>query len=549
MTTNITASGPTLAAVLAALGAQGYVNELVEQRVAVDLQDKVQDLESALDRAAAMMKTQGALIDHLADVTECPESAELDVWLGAMAEGHRNRFDILTMLADSAGFPVEGDVIDTNALVDHIRHLAEGLAARDVTLMEVGRLLNAVPDATLPAAVQSRLEELEAVRKHAVTELNARIDRIIDEADQSATLAAVRADRIADLEGELMRVREAVPALRTFKADDLVWLTFKGGERVPGIIKGDDPDAGTYFVKYYDCPPNGSSGEATSVQPEQLEPRSGDEPGDPAPDPEKPKRAPRKKKAESAESLPEGVTREEYADWKAQQEALGRTEHINPMEYKRQRDAAMVGLARVVEKKPEASGPWAGLTPIATGTRVSYAPNPAGGLYEPGQGVVVGMTKVFDEAGYTVECDKRGRVAVRHADTFTLPTLEPADATTEVVAPKQAADTTQAGNAEFEALPAADLEPGSVVRALLDTGEVVTGSIEKAWGDGARVQLVVDGQREFVSGDRLRAPAEAMVPEANEPAAVLIPAGAERFDPEKHDLPKFKTDDFSLGDF
>jgi len=71
-----------------------------------------------------------------------------------------------------------------------------------------------------------------------------------------------------------------------------------------------------------------------------------------APPAEEPKKKRRKKRAVVNPNLgwPAGVSRAEYKAWKAQQEAAGLTENINPQEYKRARDAGGVTPAPAAAK-------------------------------------------------------------------------------------------------------------------------------------------------------------------------------------------------------
>lgn len=525
------------------------------------------------------------------------------------------------------------DLVRSNELLaKEATELEARVDEREETLVAIARLIGAVPDATLPATVESAFKGLWA-----------RIDRLIIECDESATLAASRADRIAELEGELMRLRASNPAapLPAFKPGDLVTVTWPDGlTTAPGIIRGSDTDSGRFQVDYYDMPPANSTGE-TWAEAERLALRSGNEPGDPpAPEPEKPKRT-RKPKAAPAEptpevtdgplseagavkpdvvivasdapmtfainsrvtilwrpghlqtpatvlglnaqgryvleyevgvnakyladalerdltaldveaerTWPEGVSRDEYREWKTEQHARGVTERVDPQEYKRLKDAGLI-VAR----------------PVAA---------PAA---EP-----TGSAAVTPDGKWATDLDPaKGESRPAPAAPSPIVVAQPNPA-----APLGVQQATKA-SAMFEKLPPAKLAFEADVWALLETGEFAKAMIENVWGDGVRVQLLTpEKDRIFLPGSRLRAvhvayeaddftlhpciitgldrlgealvdvlftetgrrapfglpvgdlrPAAAPVPEANEPAAVPIPEGAERFDPEQHPLPEF----------
>jgi hypothetical protein len=78
-----------------------------------------------------------------------------------------------------------------------------------------------------------------------------------------------------------------------------------------------------------------------------------------APPVEEPKKKKRRKRAATSPNLgwPAGVSRAEYKAWKAEQEARGATENVNPQEYKRLRDA---GLVDVGAKKADAKAATGG---------------------------------------------------------------------------------------------------------------------------------------------------------------------------------------------
>lgn len=73
-----------------------------------------------------------------------------------------------------------------------------------------------------------------------------------------------------------------------------------------------------------------------------------------APVVEEPKKKRKRRRANAISpnlGWPAGVSRAEYKAWKEQQEAAGKTENVNPQEYKRQRDAGLVkpGVSAVAE--------------------------------------------------------------------------------------------------------------------------------------------------------------------------------------------------------
>ena len=77
-----------------------------------------------------------------------------------------------------------------------------------------------------------------------------------------------------------------------------------------------------------------------------------------APPVEEPKKKKRKRRVAGALSpnlgWPQGVSRAEYKTWKDSQVAAGRTEGLNPQEYKRAKDAGLV-KAEAAPKKVEAT--------------------------------------------------------------------------------------------------------------------------------------------------------------------------------------------------
>jgi hypothetical protein len=78
-----------------------------------------------------------------------------------------------------------------------------------------------------------------------------------------------------------------------------------------------------------------------------------------APPVEEPKKKRRRKRAVTNPNLgwPAGVSRAEYKAWKSQQEEAGRSENLNPQEYKRLRDAGAVTITPVNAKPAAAKAP------------------------------------------------------------------------------------------------------------------------------------------------------------------------------------------------
>ncbi|MEB3329208.1 MAG: hypothetical protein VKQ33_08265 [Candidatus Sericytochromatia bacterium] len=76
-----------------------------------------------------------------------------------------------------------------------------------------------------------------------------------------------------------------------------------------------------------------------------------------APPVEEPKKKRRRKRTVTNPNLgwPAGVSRAEYKAWKTEQEAAGRSENLNPQEYKRLRDAGAVTITPVAAKPVRAS--------------------------------------------------------------------------------------------------------------------------------------------------------------------------------------------------
>jgi hypothetical protein len=287
--TNIIVSGPTRAAILAALGSDGAVHSPIasnaERQVAVELEGHVQELETS----------NQALAKELAD-----------------SEAERE-----SLVKDSDRLVEE--VATLRRARTELEQSADRLAA---TCGAIAKLVGGTPgpnDGWLVDAVKSALKW--------------RDEEIAD-----------KFKRIEMLEGDVRRLGaqllDGKASAAPLKLGDLVTCTWPDGEtKAPGIIRGDDPETGRFLVEYYDMPPSGSSGE-TWAAPEQLAHRSGEEPGDP-PTIKKTKRATGKKKAEEAEQAPP-IDRDHYNAWKAGQEEAGITEGLDEMEFKRLKDAGVL---------------------------------------------------------------------------------------------------------------------------------------------------------------------------------------------------------------
>jgi hypothetical protein len=408
-----------------------------------------------------------------------------------------------TIEAIAACMGVE-DPEDTVQLVQ----TAKRLLSLDTILNEVAMAVGYHGDdnSPIPGLVLDRITEARHLEEQ-VAQLTG------DLKEAEGTIAELRSIR-AQLTGELAQAEKraaaaGTPAVQSYKAGDLVIVTWPdGATTAPGIVRGHDPETGRYKVDYFDLPPSGGSGE-TWAEASRLAVRSGDEPGDPPAEETKPKatRAPRKKKAdepapEGGITWPEGVTREDYTAWENEQHAMGVTEGVNPLEYKRLRDAGLI-IAKPPAEEPKAPAPDVPTAELLhPGTRVTYEANPSAGIYQSGTGSIVSPSKVHGGPGYVVERDQGGRCVMAAASVKEVVAEEVLEE--EPAPPAPTEQTSQLAKA-FDQLPKAALTVGAKVLALLSRGAAVFATVETVWDNGLRVQLKTAEGREFVEGERIRA--------------------------------------------
>lgn len=345
-------------------------------------------------------------------------------------------------------------------LEDVREELEEGIEKRDATLTAIANLISAVPDDLLPAAVNAELER--------------------------------RAQRITMLEENVRRlgaqVVTGIPPAPTFKAGDLVTVTWPGGESAPGSVQGDDPETGRYSVKYYDLPPNGGSGEVWA-EVSWLSPRSGIEPGDPQPD--KPKKKRRTKaeieaekaggaamaEAQEEQKWPAGMVIAEYVAWEAQQKADGVIENLNPQEFKRLCDAGLINRAKLQAIVAEAAE-----VPVPYDLPDAAAVTPEGK-----------WAKDLDPA-------KGEKRPAPGEPQFVVSGAKPNPS-----APPEIQEATRIIH-EFDQLPDPVLEEGAKVAVLMkEPTAIAVGHIEQSWPGATMFRVkMLGGLTDVIHRDRLR---------------------------------------------
>lgn len=405
---------------------------------------------------------------------------------------------------ESSNQQLAKELSDSEAEREDMAKVQDQLAA-EIKVLE-NQLKEAQAAATANAEEVTRQRGRADMHSSKFIEAETEIRRLNRSFDAIAVLVDYDKGSLADAVADALQ-RAAAPAEAGAAASETIsatWsptpgapvtITWPNGDTSPGIVKS-GPEGGLYWVTYFDqAGITAASGEA-QIDAENLSPRAQDATAL-TPEPEKPQRAPRKKKAKTEEPAADvaPIDREHYAAWKAEQAAFGITEGVDEMEFKRLKDAgvlppfqrphpnpAVVAWTEANEAKREAI--TAGPDVITPDGRWANDLDPAAGERRPAPGEPVRMAHPNPAAPAEVQ------------------------AATKAIA-------------EFEQLPEAVLEVGALVTVVSHTGAILTGELAYTWEGTDKWEVSLDaGGREVRPANYIRGRA-AEPTRAKEPEAAL----------------------------